>query len=130
MNSPLITVECALQYSLDLPLLVSTYSNFSTAYNARCLSDCVCGHRCARLCTRFGLHPPTLARFVKIAKNIIQSNTGANNFTTAQFYSDRRTISNALFNALVAGLAPYGATVQGFQARAPPPPSLHCLSIM
>ena len=64
---------------------------------------------------RRGVDHPASCRYVKIGKDIIQSNTDATHFSTAQFYTSRRQVKASVLAALQTGLAPYGAIVHDFQ---------------
>jgi hypothetical protein len=108
-------LECSLQYQLNVSMLISTYRNFSTSYHSRYRYRMICSVALKSTCL-FVLPSKRERSFVKVAKDIIQSNTDATHFTTPQFYTHRRLIADSLFIALKNEMAAYGAIVRDFQA--------------
>lgn len=90
VNSPLITIDCSFQYTLNVQKLPDIYRNYEQNYHSN---------------------------FVKIAKDVINSATDATRFSTEDFYKRRRDIQAAILTALVDELAPLGADVKAFQLR-------------
>lgn len=88
VNSALATIECTFHYTLNTSMLIQTYRSFSKSYHTR---------------------------YVKIAKDIIQSATDSTRFNSSQFYTSRRLISSTLLTALTSGLRGSGAIVHDFQ---------------
>ncbi len=114
-----VTIECSLQYRLQVEHLVDIYRKYETSVRAHLLWGG--GGRRAGRGSRAGRgggawRVQYADKFVRTVQSAILNRAGEVS-TAAEFYQDRRTLQNAFFEAARDALETEHATVLAFQLR-------------